>query len=342
MKTDDGLSGTRGEAGIKSADVWAIGVDLGGTKVEVARVDREGRVIRRSRRPSRPDTGPASIEKDIAEAVVDLLDQTGEPPFGVAVGVAGQVDPESGAVHFAPNLDWHDVPLRSDLERALSLPVGVINDVRAATWGEWLFGAGRGFSDLVCLFVGTGIGGGVVSGGRILSGCSNTAGELGHMTIDVRGPECRCGNKGCLEAEAGGWAIARSAREAVAADPPAGAFLLERCGGRPESITAMAVAQAAHDGDWLSGIVVDRATEALVAGAVGLVNAFNPCRLILGGGILEGLPELVGKIEAGVRTRALRAATARLEVLPALLGRDSAVIGAAAFAFGSLGRGGER
>jgi glucokinase len=101
-------------------------------------------------------------------------------------------------VQFAPNLDWHDVPLQADLNESLDLPVTVMNDVRAATWGEWLHGAGQGCADLVCLFVGTGIGGGVVSGGRMLSGCSNTAVELGHITVDLHGPLCHCGNWGCL------------------------------------------------------------------------------------------------------------------------------------------------
>jgi glucokinase len=145
---------------------------------------------------------------------VQNLRQGASPPVGGS-GSAGQIDPEHGMVRFAPNLGWHNVPFQSDLAGALGLPVVVTNDVRAATWGEWLHGAGKGCNDLVCLFIGTGIGGGVVSGGKMLSGCSNTAGEVGHMIINLHGPPCSCGSRGCFEALAGGWAIARQAREAV-------------------------------------------------------------------------------------------------------------------------------
>jgi glucokinase len=199
-------------------------------------------------------------------------------------------------------------------------------------WGEWLHGAGQGCDDLICLFVGTGVGGGIVSGGHMLSGCSNTAGELGHIPVDLNGPDCHCGNHGCLEAHAGGWAIARRAREAIARDPEAGARLLQMAGGQPDDVTARIVAQAAHQGDPLAQKLVDEVAEALIAGAVGLVNAFNPCRLILGGGVMEGLPELLDRIDQGLRQRALAAARDPLRVLPAQLHNDAGVVGAAALA----------
>ena len=232
-------------------DLWAVGVDLGGTKIELAQVDRAGQIRRRLRRPTDVKDGPAAVEAEIVAAVRDLREAAGAPPIGVGVGVAGQIESASGVVRFAPNLGWHDVPLRADLERALGLPVAVTNDVRAATWGEWLHGAGQGCDDLVCVFVGTGIGGGVVSGGRMLIGGSNTAGELGHVTIDLHGPPCHCGNRGCLEALAGGWAIALRAREVIAADPPAGAALLRLADGRQDCVTAELVGTAAHAGDTL-------------------------------------------------------------------------------------------
>ena len=166
----------------------------------------------------------------------------------------------------------------------------------------------------------------------MLSGCSNTAGELGHMTIDMNGPECHCGNRGCLEAHAGGWAIARRARQAIAAEPKAGTNLLQMAGGQPDQVTAKVVAQAARQGDALAQKLVDEVALALIAGATGLVNAFNPCRLILGGGVMEGMPELLDRIDQGVRQRALVAARDPLQVLPAQLHNDAGVVGAAALA----------
>jgi glucokinase len=314
---------------------WAIGVDLGGTKIEIAQVDQDGQVGRRTRLATNVSGGPGAIEEQIADAVRELVQSAADGLAAVGVGVAGQVEAQSGAVQFAPNLDWHDVPLREDLEQAVGRPTVVTNDVRAATWGEWLHGAGRGCDDLICLLIGTGIGGGVVSGGRMLSGCSNTAGELGHMTIDLHGPPCHCQNHGCLEALASGWAIARDAREAAERDPVRAAHLLELANGDRSAVTAKIVAQAAHDGDPLAIDMVDRVAGALVAGCVALVNGLNPCRLILGGGVIDGLPELVDRIADGVRSRALAAATAPLDVRPARLGDDAVVVGAAALALRS-------
>ncbi len=314
-------------------DTWAVGVDLGGTKVEVARVDSAGRLHQRLKRPTNVKEGPEAVKREIVDLARELQELAGSPPIGVGIGLAGQIDPHEGVMIFAPNLDWHNVPFRSDLKQALGLPVVITNDVRAVAWGEWLHGAGEGCDDLVCLFVGTGIGGGVVSGGRMITGCSNTAGELGHITIDLNGPPCTCGQRGCLEALAGGWAIEKIAQEAVALDPPGGTLLINLAGGTMGGITAKTVAEGAHAGDLFSLHLVERVAQVLIAGAVTIVNAFNPCRLILGGGVIEGLPQLVGQIDQGVRKRALPAATKALQVLRAELGNDAGVVGAATLVF---------
>lgn len=316
---------------------YAIGVDLGGTNIQAALVDGAGEILKGLRLATKAGEGPEAVIAKISGAVRVLLQGTERSPAGLGVGVAGQIDPSGEAVRFAPNLAWHNVPLQAALQQQLELPVALINDVRAATWGEWLFGAGRGCDDLVCLFVGTGIGGGVVSAGRMLSGSSNTACELGHITVDLHGPLCSCGNRGCLEAIAGGWAIARRAREAVAADPQEGAQLKEMAHGREDAITAELVARAAHAGDPLAGRIVAETTEALIAGATGLINTFNPERLILGGGVIEGLPELVQQIQQGTKEKALQIACENLKVLPAQLRNAAGVIGAAALAMRQFG-----
>ncbi len=316
--------------------VWAIGVDIGGTKIKVAAVDAEGGLGRCVFGPTENVLGPAAVREKIVAAVEEISRGAASAPAGIGIGVAGQIGPERGIVRFAPNLSWQDEPLQEDLHRSLGLPVVVINDVRAATWGEWLHGAGQGCGDLVCLFVGTGVGGGVVSHGEVVSGCSNTAGELGHIIIQMDGPPCTCGNRGCLEALAGGWAIARRAREEIAADPAAGASLLKTAGGRAEDVTAVHVQQAASEGDALAARIYEEAAEALVAGAIGIVHAFNPCRLILGGGVVEGMPRIVDRVREGVCRLALRAAREPLEVVAAGLHNDAGVIGAASFLLHSL------
>lgn len=313
----------------------AIGIDLGGTKIALGRVDEEGALLELVHSATETGGGYGAVVGQVVEGVGKLCAGPAPRVVGIGIGVAGQVDPENGAVIFGPNLDWHDVPLREDIEKACGLPVVVTNDVRAATWGEWLFGAGRGVKDLVCVFVGTGIGGGIVCGGRPLEGCSNTAGEIGHMTVELNGPLCTCGNRGCMEAVAGGWALARSAAESVAADPLLGRKLLEMAGGRADKITAKIVVEACHGGDPLAVRLIDAAVEALSAGVAALVNVVNPCMIILGGGIVDGMPELVSRVESEVRKRALAAATGRLTFGAAKLGNRAGIIGAAALAMKS-------
>jgi glucokinase len=307
-------------------------VDLGGTKVEAALVDAEGRVVTSHRHPTDSKTkGPEDVIADIVSCVNECLGKGVRSAGALGVGVAGQVDAGTGTVRFAPNLGWRDVPLRAELERTLRLPVVVVNDVRAATFGEWAHGAGKGVNDLVCLFIGTGIGGGVVSGGQLLEGSGNAAGELGHMTIVVGGRRCHCPNLGCLEAYAGGWAITERAQDALRTDPNSGLPLVALAGSVEEIRTAV-IAQAYRADDSFARHLIEETGQYLAAGVVGIVNAFNPSVMILGGGVIEGLPELVYSVEQEVRVRALKVAVEGLRITKAALGGDAGVIGAAALA----------
>lgn len=320
-----------------SSAEWAIGVDLGGTKIDVAQVDATGKVHARLRMPTDVKNGPGAVEMQILNAVNDLCGKNfTSAPVGIGIGVAGQVESETGVVRFAPNLNWHDLPLLGNLQKSLQMSGVAINDVRAATWGEWHYGAGQGCNDIVCVFVGTGIGGGIISGGQLLTGRNNTAGEIGHIIVDMNGPVCYCGNRGCLEAFAGGRAVGRRTREAIAADPASGEYLLKLAGGELNAITTRMVAEAARSGDTLSMLIIDRMAEALIAGCASIVNAFNPSRLIFGGGVMEGFPELIHRVEEGIRKRALPAALTDLQVVPAQLKNDSGVVGAAAIAMHSF------
>jgi len=319
-----------------SSEVLTLGVDLGGTKVETALVDAAGRIVASQRRPTQPEKGPDAVIADIVACVETCLGEAGKAAQSLGVGVAGQLD-RTGTLRFSPNLGWRNVSLKVKLEEALGIPVVIDNDVRAATRGEWRHGAGQGVNDLVCLFVGTGIGGGVVSGGRILEGCSNTAGELGHMTIVADGRRCHCPNRGCLEAYAGGWAIAERAQEAVRADPQAGQRLVALAGDIKQ-ISAATVSQACSDGDPLARRLVEETAQYLAAGVVGIINAFNPCLLVLGGGVIQGRPEYVSEVERVVRENALQAAVQGLRIVMAALGDKAGVIGAAALARDKIGK----
>jgi glucokinase len=310
----------------------AIGIDLGGTKIALGVVGRTGAILDAIRIPTGAARRPSAILDDIVACVRDRWSERLPRSRPVGVGVAGQVDAD-GTVLFGPNLNWHDVPLRAALARALGRRVTVLNDVQAAAYGEWKHGAGRGCAHLVCLFVGTGVGGGIVAGGRMYAGASGSAGELGHLVVEAHGRKCRCPGSGCLEAYAGGWAIAERAREAVRAAPARAAKLLE-VAGDVASLTSQHVEEAYRARDPLAQELVEETMGYLVGGLVSIVNGLNPQRIVLGGGVLEGFRSMVPKLERQVRRRALPAAADGLRVVPAALGGESGLVGAATFAAG--------
>jgi glucokinase len=307
-----------------------LGVDLGGTKVNVALVDNSGRLSSVRKSPIHPTKKPASVISDVLAAIEGCLSKTNQEAKALGIGVAAQVD-LNGVVRGSPNLGWRNVPLKKKLEKKLEIPIIVTNDVRAATWGEWRYGSGRGVDDLAVLFVGTGIGGGIISGGNLLTGCTNSGGELGHITIVYDGRKCHCPNKGCLEAYAGGWAIAERAQNAVKAEPKDGQLLVSLAGS-VKRISAATVSHAYGQGDPLARRLVVETGRYLAAGVVSIVNAFNPCRLVLGGGVIEGIPNLVQIVKEFAQKRALEAAVEKLEIVKTALGGDAGVIGAASLA----------
>ncbi len=314
---------------------YAIGVDLGGTKIEVGIVDEAGHIHQHQRLETLVADGASAIEKQVLKSIHDLQEKSGIRALGVGIGVAGQIQPQTGLVVFAPNLRWHNVPLQANIEKAIKIPVHIVNDVRAITLGEWLYGAGRGYKDLICAFIGTGIGSGVVSGGELLTGCSNTFGEVGHMTIDFNGPSCTCGRQGCWEAFAGGWGIAAQAQKAIEAEgySAAGQCMLKLAGDRLHAVTAKIVVDAYRQNDPLAVLLMEKIHKALIAGFANLVNLYSPCRMIIGGGLIEGMPELIQVIDKGVKEIALKAATHSLDIVKPNLGKEVGVIGSAAAIF---------
>ncbi|HEU4558597.1 MAG TPA: ROK family protein [Longimicrobium sp.] len=312
----------------------ALGVDVGGTKIEIVLAGRGGRVLAETRIPTEPERGPHDTLARAAAAARETFGAAYTSAVAVGISVAGQVGPR-GVLLGAPNLPgWAGGDIRRIATAAFGTPARVVNDVRAATWGEWRLGAGRGVRDLVVVFLGTGVGGGAVLGGQILEGAGGIGGEFGHLTVVVGGRQCTCGNRGCLEAYCGGWAIEERAREAALADPAAGATLLRVAGGA-DGVTPHAIAAALAEGDPLARRVIDETAEVLGAGVVGLVNALNPRRVIMGGGILDGFPELMERAAAAVRERALPAART-VEFARAGLRDDAPALGAADLALARL------
>ena len=326
--TDRSRRSERTSGGSRGA--LALGIDLGATKVVSGLVAPDGRIVHHSGRHLHANDGPGGVIRTLSASVRACLSQVSEPPVAVGLAVAAQVDPRTGTVVHAPNLGWRDVPLARRVREEIGLPVTVINDARAATAAEWRLGAGVGATDLFCLFLGTGIGGSAVVGGRLLDGGTHALGEVGHITVVSGGRQCHCPNWGCCEAYVGGWAIAERAREAVRADPTAGHALLERAGSEA-ALSAHTVFQVYRDGDGLASRIVRETERFLADGAISVVNAFNPSLLILGGGLVSGMPEFVPAVESAARARCQPPA-AGVRVAVARLGEDAPLDGAAEFA----------
>ena len=316
-----------------------VAVDLGGTKILTAVVSDRGEILAQ-RRAETPQTGVDPVLEVITATVLAALHDARVPAgeiVGVGVGAPGPLNPDSGIVFEAPNLSgWRDVPLKDSLEARLSLPVFVEHDATAAALGEWWRGAGRGVHDLIYLTVGTGIGGGIIIGDQVVHGVTGTAGEVGHMTIDVNGPPCPCGRStGCLEALASGRAIARMAREAISAGKRT--QILAIAGGDAESVEAEHVEQAARAGDPVAREIFSRAATYLGVGVANLLNLLNPARVIIGGGVSKAGDLLFDPVRRIARQRAFERPGRDAEIVPAALGDDSGPVGVAAVALQRTG-----
>jgi len=307
-----------------------LGIDLGGTKVVSGLVTPDGTIVRHSGRHVFAHHGPGGVIRSVVRSARACLGDDYPLPGRIGIAVAAQVDPRTGTVVHAPNLGWRDVALAHRLREELNAPITVVNDARAAAFAEWKHGAGVGATDMFLMALGTGVGGSAVVGGRMLEGGSHACGEIGHITIVVGGRKCHCPNWGCFEAYVGGWAIAERAREAVRADPTAGAYLIERA-GREELITAQTVFQAYRSGDSLSGRLVRETERFLADGAVSIVNAFNPSVLVMAGGLVAGMPGFIPVVESAIRARCQPPA-AGARVVPAVFGEDAPLVGAASVA----------
>ncbi|OPY55733.1 MAG: Glucokinase [Pelotomaculum sp. PtaU1.Bin035] len=248
----------------------------------------------------------------------------------VAVGVPGPLDTARGVIRFAPNLGWRDVPLKRILEEQISMKVILDNDANLAALGEHIFGVGRGQENMVYVTVSTGVGGGLILGGRLYRGSSDGAGEIGHITVQPEGPLCTCGARGCLEAVSSGTAIAREARCLV--ERGGGQNILAQAGGNPAGISAAVVAAAAAGGDPEAGSIISLAARFLGIGVASIINLLNPGMVVLGGGVMEIGEPIWRHVRLEVEARALETSRTRAQIVPAGLGRRAGVLGAVALA----------
>jgi len=312
----------------------ALAVDLGGTKLLVGLVGPDGSVLARQRTAT-PGGGPGGVARAIREIAVSLRESAGLGGMrlvGVGVAFPSRTDRDRGVVYEPPRLGgWEkETAFGPLLAREVGETVYVENDAKTAALGEAWIGAGRGVRDLVYVTVSTGIGGGLILGGQLYRGAQGTAGEIGHVTVDPEGPLCYCGNRGCLEMLASGPAIARQGQAAVARGARTA---LQSLADHPEAITAASIADAARAGDALATTLFNRAGTYLGLVLGNLVTVLSPKMIIVGGGVSKAGDLLLEPIRRGVCDRAYPAPVPEVSVVPAALGDDVGIIGAAALVY---------
>ena len=314
-----------------------IGIDIGGTAIKIAVVWNDGRVVESRQIPTQADAGPEAAQARILACIAALQQAHGlESAAMRALGMdsAGIIDSSNNLVLDAPNLrSWQRYPLAARLGAALGVPAFLENDVNAMAYGEWHCGAGRGVRDLLCLTLGTGVGGGLVLNGELYRGAGGAAGEVGHMSLDRNGPRCACGNFGCLERYVGAQYIVARAQAMLERDPRSSSLR----DVASNLITPLVISQAAAAGDGIAAAVWEETGIWLGVALASLVNVLNPERIVIGGGVARAGELLLAPARRTILERAMALPAARAEVVTAALGNDAAVVGAAMLALARAG-----
>lgn len=313
-----------------------IGIDLGGTNLRAAITDTvTGQIFHQRQCPTLAVEGQDAVTKRIIQLIKELIDASGESaPLikGVGIGVPGTPDIDRGIIQILPNLPgkWLNVPFQAIVEEQVQLPVALINDVRAITLGEWCFGAGRGAETLVCLAIGTGIGGGVVVNGQFHLGVGGTAGEFGHHVVEVDGLPCGCGGKGCLELYASGPAIAAMGVKEVMHGHTT--RIGEMVDYNLNRIDAEIIFQAAREGDQVANGILNRVGRYLGIAVGNILGTVSPQRVIFGGGVSRAGDLLLRPIVQTLKERSNVIPADKVQLVLAELGMNGGLIGAALWA----------
>ncbi len=315
---------------------YILGIDLGGTNIECGLVDREGNIKIRKRCPTQKEKGAGKVLSNILSTAREVISEVKSRKYkiiAIGIGTPGAVDQETGCiVGGAPNIPgWKGIPLVPALRKEFSLPTFASNDVTLYALGETMFGAGKGKKDIVCLAIGTGIGAGIVIGGKIYRGAIDGAAEVGHTTVKLDGKKCKCGSFGCLERYASATAIAEMGRKASRKDT--GSLIYKLAGGDAKRVTAKVVFNAAKQGDKAAEEIVQKVGWFLGAGIANLVNILNPEMVIIGGGVAKAGGILLKIVKKSIETYALEVNRKGLKITLGKLKTDAGIVGAAALAW---------
>jgi len=314
---------------------FVVGVDVGATKTLAGVVTMNGEILGRTKTKTPSEQSYRQVLSVIAACIEKAISDSNLPRSRIAavgIGLAGLLDHETGVVKAEPNLGWESVPVKQALERELKLRVFLENDVNAGTLAEYQLGAGVGVKNLVGVFVGTGIGGGLIFDGRLYHGFGGVAGELGHIIVKTNGPRCGCGNRGCLEALASRTAIVRDLAKAIAKGRKSSLSKLIR-NGDLRHIGSNTLATAFRDGDKLTMKIVKRSARYCGIGVASVLNLLNPEMVVLGGGVVEAFgSDYVEMVIKAARKQTFPATFQGIQIVPARLGDDAVLLGAACLA----------
>jgi glucokinase len=318
-------------------DAHYVGVDLGGTKILAGVFDSSMECLARVKLSTKAERGQDQVIDRVARCVQDAVDECDlsmKQVRGVGIGAPGAVETQEGRVIFAPNLGWKDIPLKKALEKRLDVPVFVENDCKLHTLGVYEAELKAKPRHLIGIFLGTGIGAGLILDGKNYTGFNGTAGEVGHMVLDVNGPECGCGNRGCFEALASRRAIFRTIQSAVKKGQET--LLTTMLGKDLSDLRSGDLRKAIRRGDKFVAQVIEQAAEYTGVAVGNLINLFNPEVIVLGGGIMEQLEhEMMSTIEKVAKAHALPGTAKGIEIMATRLGDDAGITGGAVLAMKS-------
>ncbi|MCS7201204.1 MAG: ROK family protein [Dictyoglomus sp.] len=310
----------------------AIGVDLGGTKINVLLVDEKGNILARDKRPTEVEKGKDQVIKKIKEMIIKVLEEAklglGDIE-GIGIGFPGIVDRERSVAIYAPNLgeEWkQEVPIGEALSIFFDLPIEIENDVNLIAWAEWLVGAGKGTRTMLSIAIGTGIGSGIILDGKIWRGAHGIAGEFGHTTVLPDGPLCGCGNRGCIEAIASGSAIERYARNLLPQHSES--IIWKLCDGDLNKVSVKTILEAAERKDDLALHIFNYAGYYLGIALANYVHIIDPERIVIGGGVANVREYIAKPMREEFYKRALNYVKERVSFAWAELGEDAGGIGA--------------
>ncbi|MDP3730171.1 MAG: ROK family protein [Candidatus Omnitrophota bacterium] len=317
-----------------------IGVDIGGTNIKLALVDKKAHLTGRRTFSTTSFKGKHALIDGIVSQIDDLISGQGlkkKDIIGVGIGAPGIIDIRTGTVHSLTNIpDWREVPLGNILKKRLSISVFVDNDVNVMALGEVYFGAGHGAVNMLCITLGTGVGGGLILDGRLYRGSSYAAGEFGHVPINIDGPKCKCGSWACVEAYAGNSYIVKDVIRQIKAGQKT--LITELVEGDLSKITPEVISEAERKGDKFAKKVWADVGNKIGVGLAGVVNLLNVEKIVIGGGVAEAGKSLFDSIKKTIHARAMKLPAKTVKVVKAKLGYDAGLIGAATLVLYELER----